>query len=96
MRLEFHPAAALELSEAAQYYETRLAGLGRDLNVEARRVGAVVCETPRIGKPVDTVHRRMSFHRFPLAFIYRIDGAAVRVMAVAHWRRLPGYWRSRK
>jgi hypothetical protein len=77
MRLEFYPAAALELSEAAQYYETRLAGLGRDFNVEARRIGAVACETPRIGKPLDKVHRKMSFHRFPVAFIYRIDGEAV-------------------
>jgi hypothetical protein len=33
MRLEFHPEAALELAEAAQYYESRLAGLGRDFNV---------------------------------------------------------------
>lgn len=89
------PAAAQELAEAALFYDQRLAGLGRDLNDEARRLGAVICKTPQIGKPADSIHRRISLHRFPLALIYRIDGDTVRVMAVAHWRRLPGCWRAR-
>jgi hypothetical protein len=28
--------------------------------------------------------------------IYRADGELLRIVAVAHRRRLPGYWRERK
>jgi hypothetical protein len=36
------------------------------------------------------------FTRFPLALVYRIaPGDSLRVLAVAHDKRKPGYWRSR-
>jgi hypothetical protein len=34
-------------------------------------------------------------HRFPFAFIYRIDGVLLRIIAVSHRRQRPGYWRGR-
>jgi hypothetical protein len=34
--------------------------------------------------------------RFPLAFIYRVDAEALWIVAVAHRRRRPGYWRQRR
>jgi tRNA(Ile)-lysidine synthase TilS/MesJ len=40
--------------------------------------------------------KRWLCERFPYAVIYRIasDGS-IRVLAVAHHRRRPGYWRAR-
>jgi hypothetical protein len=33
--------------------------------------------------------------RFPFGIIYRIDGDTLRVLALAHRRRRPGFWRGR-
>lgn len=39
--------------------------------------------------------RRMLVRRFPLAIIYRVEAQRVLVVAIAHQRRRPGYWRRR-
>jgi plasmid stabilization system protein ParE len=39
--------------------------------------------------------RRYLFHRFPFQIIYRIKNDRIEVVAVAHGRRRPGYWKSR-
>jgi hypothetical protein len=96
MKAEFHPAAAEELSVAAEMYEGFAAGLGIDLNAEVKRLTTLLCATPRIGEPLDERHRRFPLQRFPFGLIYRTDGELLRIVAVAHRRRLPGYWRERK
>jgi len=96
MKAEFHPAAAEELSAAALMYEGLAAGLGIDLNAEVKRLTTLLCATPRIGEPLDERHRRFPLQRFPFGLIYRTDGELLRIVAVAHRRRLPGYWRERE
>jgi plasmid stabilization system protein ParE len=40
--------------------------------------------------------RRVSLHRFPYNLIYYVSAGEVRVIALAHQRRRPGYWAHRK
>ena len=96
MKPEFHPAAAEELSAAVLMYEGLATGLGLDLNAEVKRLAALLCATPRIGEPLDELHRRFPLQRFPFGLIYRSDGELLRIVVVAHRRRMPGYWRERK
>lgn len=39
--------------------------------------------------------RRYLFRRFPFQIVYRVTNDRIEVVAVAHGRRRPGYWRSR-
>lgn len=39
--------------------------------------------------------RRLTLRRFPYLVIFRETGAGVEIIAVAHGRRRPGYWRDR-
>jgi plasmid stabilization system protein ParE len=39
--------------------------------------------------------RRMVLQRFPYLLVFREAAAGVEVIAVAHERRRPGYWRDR-
>ena len=96
MRPEFHPAAAEELTAAVRMYEDLSVGLGAALNAEVKRLIALLCATPRIGSPLDQLHRRFPLQRFLFGLIYRLDGELLRVVAVAHRRRVPGYWQQRK
>lgn len=39
--------------------------------------------------------RQILLDRFPFTLYYRIRGEVVMIVAVAHQKRRPGYWRSR-
>ena len=39
------------------------------------------------------IRRRLVFHRFPYAVLYRVTPDEVQVVAVMHLHRRPGYWR---
>jgi hypothetical protein len=45
--------------------------------------------------PATAVERAATFQRFPFSLVYAIRGGDVEILAVAHGRRRPGYWRSR-
>jgi hypothetical protein len=96
MKPEFHPAAAEELSAAVQNYEAISVGLGLDLYTEVRRVTELLCAMPKIGERLDSMHRRFPLQRFPFGLIFRLNGDVLQVIAFAHRRRRPGYWRNRK
>jgi|SRR5579862_3827596 len=96
MTPEFHPAAQEELTAAVKTGEERAAGLGHELLHEVRCVVRMLCGSPEVGKPLGTLYRRFPLRRFPFALVYRIDGERLRIIANAHRRRRPGYWRRRK
>ena len=48
-----------------------------------------------IGTGGEDGSRRLLLRHFPYAVYFDIDGATVYVLAVAHQRRAPGYWRNR-
>jgi plasmid stabilization system protein ParE len=39
--------------------------------------------------------RRFVLHRFPFSVIYRDEPAVVSIVAIAHHKRRPGYWKDR-
>ena len=92
----FHPAAARELSAAVQNGQDYSRGLGAELKAEAQRVTQLLLNTPLIGEPIGKGYRRFPLRRFPFSLIYRIAGDQLRILAVAHRRRRPGYWSQRQ
>jgi plasmid stabilization system protein ParE len=95
MKVEFFPAAEQELTAATEHYEGQLHGLGSDFLLEVERLCAVLIELPSLGERLDPIHRRIPLQRFPYALIFRRDAESIRVVAVAHRRRKPGYWSPR-
>jgi plasmid stabilization system protein ParE len=90
----FHPEAEAELASAALFYESRRVGLGRAFATEVERTVSLIREHPDAGSPAGLPHRRM-VRRFPYWIVYQTDQDSVFVLAVAHQRRHPGYWRPR-
>lgn len=45
-----------------------------------------------------SMHKTRSFplHGFPYSLIYRLHGDSVRIIAIAHHSRRPGYWAGRR
>jgi hypothetical protein len=92
MLVRFEDEADEEYREAGRWYDARVAGLGLDFFDE-------VDATPRVPRvprvPNDLPVRRLAVKRFPYFVIYLESTDAIRVLAVAHDRRRPGYWRDR-
>jgi plasmid stabilization system protein ParE len=95
MKLEFHPEADLELLDTAFHYDLEIPGLGERFGAEVKRITELLLEYPIIGREVGSGRRKLSLHRFPFTMIYAASPDVVYVLAVAHDRRRPGYWRSR-
>lgn len=95
MRLEFHPEAELELIEAAVYYERQVVGLGERFEAEIRRATDLLLAQPEIGIPADQNLRKFILTRFPFTLYYAVASDVLRIEAVAHQYRRPGYWKLR-
>ena len=92
----FHPDADTEFEEASILYESLMAGLGRAFAAEVERTISLIREFPDAGAEIGRARRRVLTARFPYAIIYRRDPDAIVIVAVAHQRRRPDYWRSRR
>src|SRR6266545_2719158 len=95
MIYEFHPDAEEEFIEAAAYYERNVPGLGERFAHEVHQAIERLLKYPEIGSPIDPNLRRIVLTRFPYYLIYSFTSDMLRVVAVAHARRRPGYWRFR-
>lgn len=91
------PEAKQELAAAAQRYEQRREGLGLELMGEVDSVFAAVARSPSRFPPYPDVAPelgvpRAAARRFPYSIAFIELAKVVRVLAVAHERRRPGYW----
>ena len=94
-RVTFHPEADAEITEAARYYETRSAGLGFSFLIELDASIEQVTANPEAFLLVSHEVRRKPLRRFPYSLLYVIESDRIRVVAAAHNKRRPDYWRSR-
>jgi len=92
----FHPAALLEAEAARHWYNERNPAAARGFLSELAHAVAQVSEAPDQWPRFSAGTRRYVFPRFPFSLIYRIRGTALDVIAIAHHRRKPGYWQSRR
>jgi len=80
---------------AARYYQRVRHGLGEDFLHEVERAVRLAAEHSEAGTPLGNGFRWVLTRRFRYAVIYRPISEGIEIMAVAHLRRRPGYWRSR-
>ena len=95
MRHEFHPEAVLEFEEAVQFYKQRGRNLGRRFAGEIRTTIAKIVATPECWRILERDVRRCLVRVFPYSVLYTIEADFILIVAIAHGKRRPGYWRHR-
>jgi plasmid stabilization system protein ParE len=97
MRVRLSPEARAEVDEAADWYATREDGVDLDARflAEVKRVARLVAERPRAWAEVEPEVRRAVLRTFPYSLIFTLEVDEVVILAVAHHKRPPGYWRGR-
>jgi len=96
-RVRIADLASDEPTAAVRWYESRRPGIGAelfdavtatiDLTVRQPEIGAAAYPNPQV--------RRLRVERFPYQVVYRLDEVEIVVVALAHLKRRPGYWKHR-
>jgi toxin ParE1/3/4 len=93
-RVRFHAIARRELTAAIDHAERERPGRGGRLRAEVDRTILRIADAPDQGSPYLYGTRRFVLQHFPYSTVYLTLEAGY-IVAVAHHRRKPGYWRKR-
>ena len=92
---DFLKPAQIELEEEVKYYNEERTGLGYEFATEVAATISRILRYPEAWTKLSKRTRRCRTKRFPYGVIYQIRGDRILVVAVAHLRRKPLYWRDR-
>mgnify|MGYP005837944891 FL=1 len=96
MRVEILEAAEWELGEAIAYYEQLEPGLGLRLKDMVREAIEWIALNPEVPRLRASGYRRVNLKVFPYYVAYVLWADAIWILAIAHGRRRPEYWRQRR
>jgi toxin ParE1/3/4 len=92
-----HSEAIEELDGAVSYYEDQKVGLGFDFLAEVEQTLSKIQQNPNLGAVYKvTGLRRYVIQRFPFLVFYAELEEFIWVVAIAHGKRRPDYWRRRQ
>jgi len=99
--VRFEPEAQEEFLAAIDWYEEREPGLGGRFLTAVEGALQKIQQAPETYPVVpgtsraSSTARRRRLEDFPYAIVYLVRPDEVRVLAIAHGRRRPGYWKKR-
>jgi hypothetical protein len=91
----FHPEAAEEYGDAADYYTRIYPELGGRFYDEMERLIQDIRREPQRFRRFDPPAQRHFSTVFPYAVIYVEQPDRIWILAMMHLKRRPGYWKSR-
>jgi plasmid stabilization system protein ParE len=94
--VKFHPDAEEDIRGARRWYAEKSAIAARAFVAEMEASVEQVLRSPERWPRYLSGTRRYYFANFPFTLIYRVEAGQILVVAVAHHRRKPGYWKTRR
>ncbi|MBM4277995.1 MAG: type II toxin-antitoxin system RelE/ParE family toxin [Deltaproteobacteria bacterium] len=94
-QIDVHPEAVAEARAAAQWYRERSALAADAFLAELDRAVERITENPEMYPRYVRGTRRYLLQRFPFYLVYREVSGKLELVAIAHGRRKPGYWKRR-
>jgi toxin ParE1/3/4 len=90
-----HPLAWLEIEGGDDWYSRRSAEAGIDFVAAVSDAIDAICEAPQRWPQYLFGTRRFILQRFPFSVVYLDKPDVMNIVAVAHSKRKPGYWKRR-
>jgi toxin ParE1/3/4 len=92
----FHPKAEEEYAAAIAWYEAQRPGLGLDFQDEVQILCSLIAQLPETFPEYEDLEvRKCNVNRFPYTLFYLDHEDQIWIVAVAHQKRKPGYWKER-
>ena len=95
MKIRLHAGARSELKEVLSYLDRQTAGLGDQFLAEFRHTVEAIAAYPEAAPVITRGVRQKVMTRFPYVLAYVVQPRAIRILAISHQRRRPGYWLDR-
>jgi plasmid stabilization system protein ParE len=95
LQIDVHPEAVAEARAAAQWYRERSPLAADAFLAELDRAVQRIAEKPEMYSSYIRGTRRYLLQRFPFYLVYRQIAKKLEIIAIAHGRRKPGYWKKR-
>lgn len=95
-RIEYHPSARKEIAQAQAWYAAQSPSSSARLATFIDQAIQKIATDPERFFRIDTKHQACSVEKFPYQIIFRHEADRIYIVAVAHAKRRPGYWRRRK
>jgi len=93
--IEVHPEALAEAKAAYDWYFERSPAAATAFIAELDAAVGAIGEAPQRCALYLARTRRYVMRRFPYAVVFRERSSDIQILAFAHTRRRPGYWRKR-
>lgn len=94
-RIRIQSQAQAEINEAFEWYFKRSPGAAEAFLAEIGASPAQIATHPQLYPSYTTNTRRRVLAGFPYSVIFQEKDDCILVVAVAHAKRRPGYWRKR-
>jgi plasmid stabilization system protein ParE len=86
--------AISEAAEAAEFYESRVTGLGSDFLVELETTITRILQFPEAWSQISKDYRHCNLRRFPFTIVYTIEKSdEIIVISIFHQSRRPLSWK---
>jgi len=100
LAFDFHPEAQAEFSADVDWYDDREVGVGGRFAEAVRAAIDAAVDDPAAwavwpGWEREPVVRSKGLTGFPYRVVYFVQDDVLTIVAVAHSKRRPGYWRER-
>lgn len=95
MTIRFLSVAEAEFADAASYYEVQRTGLGDVFIEHVTHSIAYLEQHSLIGTLIGRRVRKLVLKKFPYSLIYYSSESEIVIIAIAHHKRKPNYWRDR-
>jgi plasmid stabilization system protein ParE len=94
--LKYLEQAVAEAEGAARWYAERSPTAATRFSAELDAAETAILERPEAWPPTSDGNRHYLLRRFPFSVVYRVEESQVIVVAIAHGRRRPNYWKHRR
>ena len=93
--IRYHEAAREEFLHEIHYFTAISRRLGERFDKAIQAAEVLAAELPDLGSPYKHGTRRVFTKKFKFSLVYIADENEILILAVAPFRRNPGYWKSR-
>jgi len=95
IEIQYHPAAADEVVRANSWYKDIDPNVAQKFKLELDRAERLVIRSPATWASYFHGTNGFRFRGFPFVMAYIAREESIFVVALAHSRRRPGYWKNR-
>jgi plasmid stabilization system protein ParE len=93
--LDFLPGARLDFDTSFNWYATRSSVAAERFAIAVESAFVRLSKYPGQCASIDARHWECIVKRFPFRVVFRVEATRILIVAIAHAKRQPDYWKGR-